>query len=69
MSTMSFDFLFNVLTIEISFGRTGLTNETPRKYAFLPCSHLDFETAVAAQNDAFKGSFDSSYSRLLNVKT
>ena len=30
---------------------------TPRKYAFLPCGHLDFESAVKAQNDEFKGVF------------
>ena len=43
---------------------------TPRKYAFLPCGHhLDFESAVTAQNDEFKSSFHSSYSRLLNVNT
>ena len=42
---------------------------TPRKDPFLPCSHLDFESAVTAQNDEFKVVFDSSYSRLVNVKT
>ena len=42
---------------------------TKRKYAFLPCSHLDFESAVTAQSDEFKGRFHRSYSRLLNVKT
>ena len=31
--------------------------------------HLDIESAVTAQNDEFKGSFDSSSSRSLNVKT
>ena len=36
---------------------------------FLPCGHLDFESAVTKQNDEFKGSFDISSSRLLNVKT
>ena len=36
---------------------------------FLPCGHLDFESAVTKQNDELKGSFDSSSSRLLNVKT
>ena len=36
---------------------------------FLPCGHLDFESAVTAQNDEFKDSFHSSYSRLLNVET
>ena len=41
---------------------------TARKYAFLPCGHFDFESAVTAQNDEFKGSFDSSYSRSLKVK-
>ena len=40
---------------------------TPRKYAFLPCGHFDFESAVNAQNDEFKGSFDVS--RSLNLKT
>ena len=41
---------------------------TPRKDAFLPCGHLDFESAVTAQRRN-QGSFDSSYSRSLNVKT
>ena len=27
---------------------------TPRKYAFLSCDHLDFESAVTAQNDRSK---------------
>ena len=27
---------------------------TPRNCAFLPCGHLDFESAVTAQNDEFK---------------
>ena len=27
---------------------------TPRKHAFLPCGHLDFESAVTAQIDEFK---------------
>ena len=36
---------------------------------FLLCGLLDFESAVTAQNDELKGSFDSSYSRSLNVKT
>ena len=27
---------------------------TPREYASLPCGHLDFESAVAAQKDEFK---------------
>ena len=35
----------------------------------LPYGHLDFESAVTAQNDESKGSFHNSYSRLLNVKT
>ena len=39
------------------------------KHAFLPCGHLDFESAVTAQNDEFKGRFHSSYSRLSNVET
>ena len=34
---------------------------------FFACGHLDFESAVTVQNDEFKGSFHSSYSRLLNV--
>ena len=38
-------------------------------FFFLPCGHLDFESAVTAQSDEFKGSFHSSCSRLLNVKT
>ena len=36
---------------------------------FLPCGHLDFESAVTAQNDEFKVSFDSSSSRSLNAQT
>ena len=28
--------------------------KTPWKYAFLPCGHLDFMSAVTAQNDEFK---------------
>ena len=36
---------------------------------FLPCGHLGFESAVIAQNDDFKVSFDISSSRSLNVKT
>ena len=47
----------------------GRGGGTPRECAFLPCSHLDFESAVAAQKDESKGSFHSSYSRLLNLKT
>ena len=31
-------------------------HDTPRKYAFLPCGHLDFQSAVTAQNDKFEGS-------------
>ena len=27
---------------------------TPRKYASLPCGHLNFESAVTAQNDECK---------------
>ena len=46
-----------------------LHQSTPREYAFLPCGHFDFESAETAQNDEFKGSFDSSSSRSLNVKT
>ena len=30
------------------------TDQTPRKYAFSPCSHLDYESADTAQNDEFK---------------
>ena len=41
---------------------------TPWKYAFLPCCHLDFESAVTVQNGEFKGIFHGSHSRLLNVK-
>ena len=44
------------------------TITTPRKYAFLPCGHLGFGSAVTAQNEEFKGSFHSSYSRLLTPK-
>ena len=42
---------------------------TARKDAFLPCGHLDFESAVTAQNDEFKVSFGSLFSCWLNVKT
>ena len=38
-------------------------------YAFLPCGHLDFESAVTKQSDEFKLTFDSSSSCSLNVKT
>ena len=31
-----------------------------RKYTLLPCGHLDFESAVTAQNDKFEGSFHLS---------
>ena len=47
----------------------GFGKSTSRKYAFLPCGHLAFESVVAAQIGEFKGSLDSSYSRLLNVET
>ena len=40
-----------------------------QKYAFLPCGHLDFESAVTVQNGESKGSFHKSYSRSSNVKT
>ena len=43
------------------------TYPTPRKYAFLSCGHLDFESVVTEQR--IQGSFDSSYSRSFNVKT
>ena len=46
----------------------GVKVLTPRKYPLLPCGHLDCESAVTAQNDQFKGSFDSSSSRSVNVK-
>ena len=39
-----------------------------KKKKNLSCG-LDFESAVTAQNDEFKVVFDSSYSRLVNVKT
>ena len=42
--------------------------QTPRKDAFLPCGHLDFQSAVTAQNDEFNCSSYSSYSRLLISK-
>ena len=29
-------------------------HSTPWKYVFLPCGHLDFESAVTAQNDEFR---------------
>ena len=41
----------------------------PRKFTFLPYGHLNFESAVTAQNDEFKANFDSSSSRSLNVMT
>ena len=44
-------------------GKPSWESRTPQKYAFLPCGHLDFESAVTAQDDEFKGSFDSSSSR------
>ena len=34
--------------------RRALLYEIPREYAFLPYGHLDFESAVTAQNDKFK---------------
>ena len=40
-----------------------------RVFFFCAGGHLDFESADTAQNDEFKSSFHSSYSRLLNVKT
>ena len=43
-----------------------MARRTPWKYAFLPCGHLGFKSAVTAQNDEVN---DSSYSRSLNVKT
>ena len=46
-------------TAEIRF----LAVQTRSLHAFLQCGHLDFESAVTAQNDEFKASFDSSYSR------
>ena len=50
--------------------RSNEFRPTPRIYAFFAVrSGLDFESAVTAQNDDFKGSFDSSFSRSLNVKT
>ena len=51
------------------FPTTELLGTTPRKYAILPCGNLDFESAVTAQNDEFKGSFHSSHPRLLNAST
>ena len=38
-----------------------LTSRAPRKDPFLTCGYLDFESAVTAQNDEFKGSFHSSF--------
>ena len=35
----------------------ALLAHTARKYAFLPCGHLDFESAATAQNDEFKAVF------------
>ena len=43
--------------------------ETPLKYAFLHCGHLNFESAVTTPNGNCKGSFDSLSSCSLNVKT
>ena len=51
-----------------SCGNTSIMSDTV-KIPFLPCGHFGFESAVTAQNDESKGSFDSSYSRLLNVNT
>ena len=31
------------------------------RVSFLPCGHLDFESAASAQNDEFEGSFDSVF--------
>ena len=42
---------------------------TPRKYAFPPRGHLDFESVVIAQNDEFEGTLHSSSSRSFYVKT
>ena len=42
---------------------------TPRIYVFPPCSHLEFELAVGAENYELKVSFHSSSSRSLNVMT
>ena len=39
------------------------------RYAFMPCGHLDFQSAVTAQSDEFKCSSHNSESRLLTVKT
>lgn len=46
----------------------SVTRATPRECAFLPCGELNFGSAVIAQNDEFQRSFDSYYSRLLNLK-
>ena len=35
----------------------GISFATTRKYVFLPCGHIDFESAVTAQNHGFKAVF------------
>ena len=41
---------------------------TPRKYAFLPCGHLHFESAIHCTTWRIQGSFYSSYSHSLTSK-
>ena len=47
----------------------GLFLPSPQKSAFLPCGHLDFESAVTVRNDEFKAVLIAQNSRLLKVKT
>ena len=58
-STSSFD-------RRLSFVQTWRTL-TPRKCAFLPCGHLDFQSAATAHNDEFKACFHSSSSTSLTL--
>ena len=46
-----------------------IVRRTQRECTFSPCSLFDFESVVTAQNDEFKGSFESLYSHSLNATT
>ena len=46
-----------VLILVCSDHPPGSAAGTPRRYAFLPCGHVDFESAVTEQNDEFKAVF------------
>ena len=62
--------LLLLLAAIVSNPTSSLSSLLPGKSGFFfPCGHHDFESAVTAQNDEFKSSFDSSHSRLLNVKS